>query len=336
MNRLYRYCLNKDQSPTHYNLARYLQALGWRSSRFNWQARFSNKHLQFNLEAAQQLEFKHLLAKLVAQSCPQVMPLTYCINDFNWSAVLDKIANKYYVHDHQVLNQREGLAWILKPALLNNGQEIKIFQEVSEIENHFLSSQRLGGEHVLQQYLMNPHLLREKHKYSIRMFVVLSNYAGAYLYPYGYFNVALQPFAEKDFKDLRSHLTNEHLQDEEANVVQIPSQRFDIFASFYPQIKSIVTAVIKSLQDLYPHAFVGGKHRSLAIFGFDFLVDNSGRVWLLEANHGPCFPLSDEHPLQSHLYYEFWQALIQSFVLPIALRLSPHEIHYHLFEPVTL
>lgn len=334
MNRHYRYCLNQSQSPTHYNLGRYLQELGWRPSHFNWLARFSDENLQFNLEAAQQLEYKQLLAQLVSQSCPTLMPETYCINDQNWPSVLNGIANKYYLKNDQLLNQIDNLVWILKPALLNNGKEIKIFQGLSELEQHFLSSKRLGGEHVLQRYLTNPHLLRNGHKYSIRMFVVLTNYAGAYLYPYGYFNVALHPFAMKDFKDLRSHLTNEHLQEDEPNVIQIPSQRFELFTTFYPQIKNIAAEVVKGLQVLYPQAFVCNKHRALAIFGFDFMVDNGGRLWLLEANHGPCFPTGDEHPLQKYLYYEFWQAFISSFVVPIALRHPVNTIHYHLFEPL--
>ena len=334
MNRHYRYCLKQSQSPSHYNLCRYLQEQGWRASAFNWLARFSDENFQFNLEAAQQLEYKHLLAQLVAKFCPKVMPDTYCINDLNWPDVLNKIANQYYLQGSQLVNQIEDLVWILKPALLNNGKEIKIFQSINELEKHFLSSERLGGEHVLQQYLTKPHLLRNEHKYSIRMFVVLTNYAGVYLYPHGYFNVALHPFAAQDFKDLRSHLTNEHLQDDEVNVVQIPSERFESFASLYPQIKNMVTDLTQGLACLYPQAFISGKHRTLAIFGFDFMVDNEERLWFLEANHGPCFPTSDEHPLQSHLYYQFWQAFIASFVVPIALRLSPSEIHYHLFEPL--
>jgi Tubulin-tyrosine ligase family len=333
MKRPYHFLLKKAQSPTHYNLSRYLQEQGWRSSRFNWQVNFSDENLQFHLKAAQTLEFKHLLAQLVEQYCPQVMPLTYCINDQNWPAVLQRITNAYYLkQDYQLVDQIDDLVWILKPALLNNGKDIKIFQQISELERHFLSSNRLGGEHVLQQYLINPHLLRDKRKYSIRMFVVTTNYAGAYLYPYGYFNVSMYPYMAREFSDLRSHLTNEHLQEDTSNVLQIPSQRFAWFTSIYPQIKEIVAVTIKGLQQLYPQAFVCDKQRTLAIFGFDFMIDNEGHLWLLEANHGPCFPISDAHPLQKYLYYEFWQALITSFVKPIALHAPVAEIQYELFQ----
>lgn len=331
----YRFCLPNLQSPTAANLSRYLQEKGWCGTRFNWRANFGEQNLQFNSAAAECLEFKHLLANLTAKYCPEVMPATYCINDQNWSAVLNLLADKYYQQKDRLLDQVEDLIWILKPALLNNGQQIKIFEQLSQLEQHFLSSNRLGGEHVLQQYLTHPHLLKG-HKYSIRMFVIITNYAGAFLYPHGYFNVALYPYQSQEFQDLRSHLTNEHLREDESNVVQIPTQQFDFFPTIYQKIKAILADTLYGLQQSYPQAFIGKRQRSLAIFGFDFMLDANQRVWLLEANHGPCFPTSDDHPLQKYLYYDFWQALIIDFVLPIAKREPVNNLRYQIFEPIEL
>lgn len=333
----YRFCLRESQSPTYYNLCRYLREQGWSRTRFNWLAHLSENNFQFHRLAAQCLEFKNLLAQLVAEYCPQVMPVTYCINDENWPLVLSQIADEHYRHDNQLVDQLNHLAWILKPALLNNGQHIKIFQKLSQLERHYLSANRLGGEHVLQQYLIQPHLLQgpqRGHKYSIRMFVVLTNYAGAYLFPNGYFNVGLHPYQIKDFTDIRSHLTNEHLREDEFNVVQIPTQQYDLFKAFYPEIKTIVSSVVSGLQRLHPTAFIKEKLPALAIFGFDFMVDNEKQVWLLEANHAPCFPTSDEHPLQKGFYHDFWQAFIASFVMPIAKQQVADCIQYQLFEAV--
>lgn len=313
-----RFCLQSEQSPTHFNLYRYLIAQGWRPSHKKF-AMFSDDNLQFHTQAAETLEYKHLLAELVECYCPQVMPKTYCINDPTWPEILALLADEFYQQDQLYLDQRDGLIWILKPSLLNNGQNIKIFNQLSALEAHFLSSKRLGGAHVLQQYINEPHLLRTHHKYSIRMFVVLSSEGEAYLYSKGYFNVALKPYDLTNLNDLRSHLTNEHLYEEESNVVQIPTDRFELFPQFYLQIKTILEATLGGLKQRYPEAFKTDKNTALAIFGFDFMVDNNLQLWLLEANHGPCFPLSDEHPLQKALYYDFWQAFIHSFVTPLAL-----------------
>ena len=323
MKRTLRFALNQQQSPTHYNLCRYLQKRGWQASFFPWQRHFSDKNLQFNQAAAEQLEYKHLLARLVKQFCPEIMPLTYCINDNNWLNVLEKIADAH----------QDELVWILKPALLNNGKEIKIFQTLGQIEQHYLSSNRLGGEHVLQQYL-DPHLLRGEHKYSIRLFVVTTNYAKSFLYPYGYYNVAKEPYQATSFSDLKPHLTNEHLDDNEANVIQIPTARFESFVLLYPHIKAMVTAVFQGLEQWFPEAFVCNASRVLAIYGFDFIVDAAGCPWLLEANHGPCFPISESHSLQHYLYEDFWQALITSFIEPIARNTPVNDIVYESFEKI--
>lgn len=328
-----RFCFRNLQSPTLYNINRYLLEQGWCPTRFNWIANFHDHHLEFDLPAAETLEFKHLLAQLISQHCPKVMPETYWINDQNWSSVLNLIAKKYYKQENLSIDQVENLNWILKPALLNNGQHIKIFQTLSQLEQHYLSGNRMGGEHVLQQYLTKPHLLGG-HKYTIRMFVVVTNYAGAYLYPHGYFNVARQLYQADDFSDLSSHLTNEHLDEHESNVIQIPTSRMDIFTTLYQPIKDLITGTINALRQQHPQAFIENKQRALAIFGFDFLVDSDKCIWLLEANHGPCFPTSDDHPLQKHLYYDFWQALIANFVIPIAQRIPKRQIQYQLFDPV--
>ncbi len=330
----YYFCLKPAEAPTFFNLSRYLQEQGWRKTRFNWLANFSNSNFHFDEDAAKTLEYKHLLAELLSQYYPQHMPLTYCINDYNWMDALNEIANTYYLQNQQHVDQINNLVWILKPSLLNNGQNIKIFSQLSQIEQHFLSSNRLGGEHVLQQYLIQPHLLKE-HKYTIRMFVILTNYAGNFLYPYGYFNVALNPYEPNSFSNLSSHLTNEHLREDESNVIQIPTQRFDFFPEFYPTIKRIIADTLLALKTTHPQAFVCKKNRSVAIFGFDFMVDANKRIWLLEANHGPCFPTTDDHPLQKYLYYDFWQAFIANFVSPIANRISSEQISFSLFEQLS-
>ncbi len=311
-----RFYLPQPQSPTHFNLAYHLKQQGWLSSSFQWQASFTQQQLEFDAEAAECLEFKHTLAYLLKPTYSYIMPETYCINDKNWPQVLTTIAQRHYLPEGGNSDKQAGLYWILKPALLNNGQHIRIFSALSDIEQYFLSTKRLGGEQVLQLYINDPHLLRG-HKYSIRMFVVTSNYKGNYIYSKGYMNVALKPYAPTQFYDLRPHLTNEHLIEDEANVVQIPSERFEFFPVVYKDIKDITTTVVKNLVERYPLAFLSQKKPAFTIYGFDFMVDDKKRVWLLEVNHGPCFPVEREHPLQPYLYDPFWSALIHDFIEPL-------------------
>jgi tubulin--tyrosine ligase len=306
--------------PTQYNLSHYLSAHGWTSTRFRWRANFSDENLNFYEPAAQCLEYKHRLAELVSAYCPDAMPLTYPINDQNWRQVLSNLA------------EQPDLLWILKPALLNNGQHIRLFDNLDGLKRHYLSTNRLGGEHVLQRYITNPHLLRDDRKYSIRLFFIITNYAGAFLYPYGYFNVATRPYNPSNLTDLRPHLTNEHLLGEESNVIQIPAVRFESYTGLYPQMKTILSRLIAGLKQDYPQAFQKGHQRTLGFFGADFMVDIQGRVWLLEVNHGPCFPVADDHPLQDYLYRDFWTSVVQTFILAFATKNHDVSLETSSFE----
>lgn len=330
-----RFYLQEKLSPTAYNLSLYLQACGWKPCRSQQHADFSEANLAFNEEAALCLEYKHLLANLVAKTCPRIMPVTYCINDYNWPQVLGKLVEDYYRKGQHAFKGPEPLAWILKPALLNNGQSIKIFEKPDELAEHFSRSNRLGGEHVLQQYITRPHLLRDQRKYSIRHFAVLTNFAGGFLYPRGYFNVALHPYVANNFLDLQSHLTNEHLYGDEPNVIQIPTEKFDHHAALYAQIREMMTELIGGLQACFPQAFVCKHKRVFALFGVDFMVDASGRAWLLEVNHGPCFPIHETHPLQRYLYRDFWQSIIDYFVLPAAYNRNVDASIVNAFDNIT-
>ncbi|MFC7782428.1 tubulin-tyrosine ligase [Legionella taurinensis] len=322
-----RYHLDTSLSPTHFNLSRCLSQQGWKVTRFNCLSSINDKVLLFNEAAAQTLEYKHLLAQLVADYCPQIAPQTFCVDEGNWQEVVHHL-----VGIHAQLPPHEKLVWILKPALLNNGQHIRLFDTPEALAAHYVHSKRMGGMHVLQRYL-SPHLLRDDRKYSIRLFVILTNYDGAFCYKDGYFNVALHPYVE-DFSDLRPHLTNEHLLDPEVNVIQIPASRFAQFSHYLPQIDAILQQVLQGLRYDFPEAFRCSRQRTLALFGFDFMVDSHERVWLLEANHGPCFPIDDHHPLQAHLYQGFWQGLIHSFIEPIADNRPVKRIDYPHFNKV--
>lgn len=297
-------------SPTFIQLTKHLTQRGWenRSS--------ATLNLQnFNLDdrVTQTLEFKHLLAELLSSN---IHPQTFYIDDENWQQVLPNIPEQI---------------WILKPSLLNNGQHIHIFPKKADLWHHYAHSSRMGGPHVLQKYLDEPHLLKgpeRGHKYSLRMFWVLTGTGHAYLYPHGYFNVALKPYDKDNFSTLGCHLTNEHLSHDTYNVIQIPTFQYALFQPFFPKILAILVEVTQQLNHRFANIFSVSLKPQFALFGVDFLVDSEERVWLIEMNHGPCFPTTEEHPLQQKIYQGFWQALIQDIIEPL---LSQETVMSHSF-----
>ncbi|MDF1760268.1 MAG: hypothetical protein P1U40_06995 [Coxiellaceae bacterium] len=292
--------------PTAFNIQQTLEQHGYSCEKTAQHADFSDTNLLLNEKCTEQLEFKHLLAALCATYCPEVMPLTYYIDQSNFASVCQQAPP-----DQQ---------WILKPSLLNNGEGLRLCPQLSDVTDYFLANKRFDGPHVLQQYINPPHLLRG-HKYSIRLFVVITNYCGAYIYPEGYFNVAKQAYCENDTSNIACHLTNEHLtHGTEPDSIQIPTSKAPHFESIFSELKAIVTKVVTGLTQQCPQLFkpqTKDAKKALSIFGFDFMLDEQLRAWLLEVNHGPCFPTTDQHVLHQHLYKDFWLAVVDNFVQPI-------------------
>lgn len=282
------FCFNPCASPAFVQLSRYLLSAGWAESQNPCHTQLNNAY--FECPDLIHLEYKHLLNEL----CASEMPWGIYLDDFNWFEQIQRLNG-------------EG-PWILKPSMLNNGQHIQLFEDTAALTAYYQQNKRMGGPHLLQSYLQFPHLLKgpEKgHKYSIRMFVVMTH-QNAYLYPHGYFNIALKPYEAFDLSLKKAHLTNEHLDDSGRNVVQIPTTQYALFKPFFPQIVSICKRVIQK----FYQSFSVPKDFKLAFLGVDFMVCAEEKVWLLEINHGPCFPTLKQHPLYFSLYHDFWQSVV--------------------------
>ncbi len=305
-------------SPAQFNLQKQLKKLGYDIASHKDDATFSDQHLQLNEAYTEILEFKHRLTWLVNKYCPHHMPVSYIINDENYPEILADISDKY--HD-------ENLIWILKPSLLNNGEGIQIFQSLDEIATHFQSHQRFDGPHILQHYISSPHLLGN-HKYSLRMFVIITNFNGAFLYPHGYLNISKQNYQASDFDRLDIHLTNEHLSSaNNSNVIQMPTTRIGHFNAVFPDIKKSISQIISALSNEVPLLTDSNPNPAFGIFGFDYLFDKELNLWLLEVNHGPCFPKQEPHILKKYLYNEFWLNITENFVIPM-MQHEHHKINY--------
>jgi len=307
---------NCYESAIRYHITRVLELKGWQKEKKNPQ--FSDQNLSLDDDASVHFEYKHLLAQLIKNIQPSFMPITYCLNDSTASSVLSQVVLDHYLHDNRYHKEIDWLKWLLKPSMLNNGDNIILFNNVDEIRQHYWEPNRMGGEHVLQQYISNPALYNGK-KYTFRIFAALTNYAGVYLYNEGYANISAHNFNLDDrLVNRKTHITNYILDGELANIEQRLASEVCDFKLVYPQMKTIVELTVKQLLSHFPQYLKPQDTKKVELFGYDFILDDNGKLWLLEINQGPDCPMIADHVLNKSLWYPFWEEVVDKFVLPIA------------------
>ncbi|XP_048864695.1 tubulin--tyrosine ligase isoform X1 [Brienomyrus brachyistius] len=194
----------------------------------------------------------------------------------------------------------EGTVWIAKSSAGAKGAGILISSDASQLLE-FIDNQ--GQVHVIQKYLENPLLLQPgNRKFDIRSWVLVDHQYNIYLYREGVLRTSSEPYNSSDFEDKTSHLTNhciqkEHSQNygryEEGNEMffdefrqyLLNTHNVSLETTILPQIKQIIRSCLVSIEPA-----ISTKHlsyQSFQLFGFDFMVDENLKVWLIEINGAP-------------------------------------------------
>ncbi|XP_065832819.1 tubulin--tyrosine ligase-like [Oscarella lobularis] len=199
----------------------------------------------------------------------------------------------------EAVTGRRDSVWIVKSSCGAKGLGMLITDSVEKAID-FVDSQ--GQLHVVQKYIENPLLLDGDRKFDIRVWVLLDHEFRVFMYKEGVLRTTSEPYRPDDLQATTSHLTNHYLQEnfsqnyglyEEGN-----EMFFDEFAAFLhrkhgkrlhdvlSQIRSIVLETFKSVREDLILAETAS-YRSFQLFGFDFMLDTSFKVWLMEVNGSP-------------------------------------------------
>ena len=200
--------------------------------------------------------------------------------------------------------RHSGSTWIAKPSHGSKGLNMNISSNKESILN-YIDSQQEKYRWVVQRYIERP-LLINKRKFDIRTWVLLLK-GGSYphVYKRGVCRTSSYAYEEGALGKLNNHLmhlTNHHIQEngdrfgefEEGNELWFDEletymQSLDPPGSFYrdiePQLNRITAttflAASPSLMSAPPPMV------SFQLFGFDFMIDDNNRAWLLEVNGSP-------------------------------------------------
>ena len=201
------------------------------------------------------------------------------------------------------INGRDNL-WIVKPASKSRGRGIQVVQRLGQVlalVTDSRGSKALCNERwVVQKYVENP-LLIDGRKFDVRQWVLVSDWnpLTVWLYEQCYLRFALETYGTDDLANRRAHLCNNCVQrdapDFEAQRAESmwPLERFRawLLESYgsdawehvvLPQVRNIASWAVMCAQDVLEN-----RKDSCELYGYDLVLDDQLKVWLLEVNSSP-------------------------------------------------
>ncbi|XP_033106353.1 tubulin--tyrosine ligase-like [Anneissia japonica] len=195
--------------------------------------------------------------------------------------------------------KREGSVWIAKSSAGAKGKGLLVSEDADTLLN-FIDSQSFS--HVIQKYIEKPLLLPGSRKFDIRCWAVLDHTYTIHLFKEGVLRTSAECYNAGDYSNTISHITNHCIQQEysenfgkyeEGN--EMFYEEFDRFLDKYyktslelsilPQIRHIIKYCLLACQENLDTKHLS--YHSFQLFGFDFMLDDALRVWLLEVNGAP-------------------------------------------------
>ncbi|CAD8174119.1 unnamed protein product [Paramecium octaurelia] len=165
---------------------------------------------------------------------------------------------------------------------------------------------------VLQKYLETP-LLYNGRKFDFRIWVLIDHSCKYYIFKEGYLRLASEHFDINNLKSLYIHLTNNAIQKNHHNYCkyelgnQLSFQDLQQYLTSQKNTKVSSVGIVQKMKELIHQTIfcactkLRNNHRDFQfeIFGYDFMIDNNGNIWLIEINTNPC--IEESSPLLQKL-----------------------------------
>lgn len=220
-----------------------------------------------------------------------IMPQTFLLS----KEYMDFIEEYHKIGKDNPLN-----LWIVKPISKSRGKGIFLVDDISDVP--------LSDTYLAQKYLTNP-LLLEGYKFDMRIYVLVTsvNPLEVFLYKDGFARVSNEKF-DLFTKNNKIHLTNAAIQNFSAkksgnfekvyggskislDILKYKLNKYNginFSKQIWPQVKSIILKALVACQNDIPYA-----PSCFELFGFDIIIDEDLKCWLLEINSSPSLERSN-------------------------------------------
>eukprot|EP00929_Paragymnodinium_shiwhaense_P074709 TRINITY_DN3823_c0_g1_i1.p1 TRINITY_DN3823_c0_g1~~TRINITY_DN3823_c0_g1_i1.p1 ORF type:complete len:907 (-),score=215.11 TRINITY_DN3823_c0_g1_i1:76-2796(-) len=185
--------------------------------------------------------------------------------------------------------------WIVKPGTCSKGSGIECLNTLPELLHHCDTM----TNRIVQKYIEKPLLLFSGRKFDIRQWVLVRSVAPLKVFVFSecYLRLCNSMYDVGDLKDRQRHISNWQVNKHGRNVVDGACVSHEDFKAelqaltgedafwderLLPQLKRIVVETMRAGKEkLQP------RHDSFELYGFDLMVDEDMRMWLLEVNLSP-------------------------------------------------
>eukprot|EP00944_MAST-04C_sp_MAST-4C-sp1_P005210 g5210.t1 len=199
--------------------------------------------------------------------------------------------------------RRKSNTWIMKPTSKARGIGIFIVNKLSQVKkwaNNKWTSTSAKDNYVISRYIDNPLLVGGK-KFDLRLYALVTSYRPlrVYMYREGFCRFTTQRYTNdlSNLDNLYVHLTNVSIQtkaddynEKHGGKWTLRSFRLYIEGLYgvhrarqvFEDIERIILLSLKSVQNI----IINDKH-CFECYGYDIIVDNNLRCWLVEVNASP-------------------------------------------------
>ncbi|XP_055963871.1 probable tubulin polyglutamylase TTLL9 [Sorex fumeus] len=206
-----------------------------------------------------------------------------------------------------------GITWIMKPVARSQGKGIFLFRKLKDIMDWRKDSRCTDDQkdevtvenYVAQRYIENPYLIGGR-KFDLRVYVLVMSYLPlrAWLYRDGFARFSNTRFTLSSIDDHYVHLTNVAVQKTSPDYhpkkgCKWMLQRFRQYlaskhgpATVETLFRDMDNIFVRSLQSVQK-VIISDKH-CFELYGYDILIDQDLKPWLLEVNASPSLTASSQ------------------------------------------
>lgn len=220
---------------------------------------------------------------------------------YDFSPTTFILPNDYtrFLGEYNKLRQTGGptVYWICKPVDLSRGRGIFIFEDLKDLV--------YDCSVIVQRYISNPQLI-SGYKFDLRIYVCVKSFhpLTVYIHQEGLVRFATEKYNLSSLHNLFAHLTNTSInkfgpfyKTEKQRVGRGCKWTMSKFRHFlqgqdiselllWQRISNIVTLTLLSIAPSVPSC-----PNCVELFGFDILIDQKFKPWLLEVNYSPALTL---------------------------------------------